>query len=158
MLHGDNYNQQNMLMKTNIESVALPRGLARKREIKVAPWKYETIDILIRTQAVELTEKQQAAIIRKISRARRYAPRALRVRVQLQKVHPYRSAHQFRAQVHYEIPGNDLFAEHSAAEPVAAINRVIEKIRGQLRRRKTAQLARRVRELRAQAHSLTRQI
>ncbi len=112
------------------------------------------MDILIRTEGVELTDKLHDAVTRKIGRVRQYAPRALRARVQLHKVCPNRSAHQFRARVHYEIPGNDLFAEHSAHEPVAAIDLVAEKIEGRLRRRKTARLARRVREHRSQAHRL----
>ena len=109
------------------------------------------MDILIRTEGVELTDELHDAVTRKIGRVRRYAPRALRARVQLHKVCPKRSARQFRARVHYEIPGNDLFAEHSAHEPVAAIDLVAEKIEGRLRRRKTAWLARRVREHRAHA-------
>lgn len=110
------------------------------------------MDILIRTEGVELTEKLQEAVRRKLGRVRQYAPRALRARVQLQKVSPYRSAHQFSARVHYEVPGNDLFAEHSAHEPIAAIDLVAEKIERRLRRRKTALLARRVRNHRARIH------
>lgn len=109
------------------------------------------MDILIHTEGVELTDKLLQAVTRKIGRVRQYAPQALRARVQLHKVCPNRSARQFRARVHYEVPGNDLFAEHSAHEPVAAIDLVAEKIEGRLRRRKTARLARRVREHRAQA-------
>ena len=137
-------------MKANI-STATPLASRAARKLKVAEWKQEAMDILIRTEGVELTDKLQEAVTRKIGRVRQYAPRALRARVQLHKVCPNRSAHQFRARVHYEIPGNDLFAEHSAHEPVAAIDLVAEKIEGRLRRRKTARLARRVREHRAQA-------
>lgn len=140
-------------MKANI-STATPLASRAARKLKVAEWKQEAMDILIRTEGVELTDKLQEAVTRKIGRVRQYAPRALRARVQLHKVCPNRSAHQFRARVHYEIPGNDLFAEHSAHEPVAAIDLVAEKIEGRLRRRKTARLARRVREHRSQAHHL----
>jgi len=138
-------------MKTNTNTAApLARRAARK--LKVNAWKDEAMDILIRTEGVELTDELHAAVTRKIGRVRRYAPRALRARVQLHKICPNRSARQFRARVHFEIPGNDLFAEHSAHEPVAAIDLVAEKIEGRLRRRKTARLVRRVREHRAQAH------
>lgn len=140
-----------MPMKANT-STAKPLASRAARKLKVTAWKREAMDILIRTEGVELTDKLQEAVTRKIGRVRQYAPRALRARVQLHKVSPNRSARQFRARVHYEIPGNDLFAEHSAHEPVAAIDLVAEKIEGRLRRRKTARLARRVGEHRAQAH------
>lgn len=140
-----------MPMKTNI-STAAPLASRAARKLKVAAWKQEAMDILIRTEGVELTDELHEAVTRKIGRVRQYAPRALRARVQLHKVCANRSARQFRARVHYEIPGNDLFAEHSAHEPVAAIDLVAEKIEGRLRRRKTARLAGRVREHRAQAH------
>lgn len=139
-----------MPMKTNISTTASLASRAAKNN-KVTAWNQEAMDILIRTEGVELTDKLHEAVTRKIGRVRQYAPRALRARVQLHKLSPNRSARQFRARVHYEIPGNDLFAEHSAHEPVTAIDLVAEKIEGRLRRRKTARLARRVREHRAQA-------
>lgn len=142
-----------MPMKTNI-STTTPLASRGARKLNVTEWEQEAMDILIRTEGVELTDKLREAVARKIGRVRQYAPRALRARVQLHKVCPNRSARQFRARVHYEIPGNDLFAEHSAHEPVAAIDLVAEKIEGRLRRRKTARLARRVREHRSQAHRL----
>lgn len=142
-----------MPMKTNI-STTTPLASRAARKLNVTEWEQEAMDILIRTEGVELTDKLREAVARKIGRVRQYAPRALRARVQLQKVCPNRSARQFQARVHYEIPGNDLFAEHSAHEPVAAIDLVAEKIEGRLRRRKTARLASRVREHRAQAHRL----
>ncbi len=137
-------------MKANKNTTA-PLVSRAARKLKITVWKQEAMDILIRTDGVELTDQLQEAITRKIGRVRQYAPRALRARVQLHRLSPNRSARQFRARVHYEIPGNDLFAEHSAHEPVAAIDLVAEKIEGRLRRRKTARLARRVREHRAQA-------
>lgn len=139
-----------MPMKTTI-STAAPLASRAAKELKATAWNQEAMDILIRTDGVELTDKLHEAVTRKIGRVRQYAPRALRARVQLHKVCPNRSARQFRARVHYEIPGNDLFAEHTAHEPVAAIDLVAEKIEGRLRRRKTARLARRVREHRAAA-------
>ena len=39
------------------------------------------MDILIRTEGVELTDKLHEAVTRKIGRVRQYAPRALRARV-----------------------------------------------------------------------------
>jgi putative sigma-54 modulation protein len=140
-------------MKANITPTPSHASRAA-RKLKVAAWKQEAMDILIRAEGVELTGRLRDAVIRKIGRVRQYAPRALRARVQLQRVRPNRSARQFRARVHCEIPGNDLFAEHCAHEPVAAIDLVAEKIEGRLRRRKTARLARRVREHRARAHRL----
>ena len=140
-----------MLMKTNINTAASSTSRATKQP-KITAGNQDAMDILIRAEGVELTDKLREAVTRKIGRVRQYAPRALRARVQLHKISPNRSAGQFLARVHYEIPGNDLVAEHRAHEPVAAIDIVAEKIERRLRRRKTARLARRVREHRAQAH------
>jgi ribosomal subunit interface protein len=138
-------------MKAN-NNTAAPLAKRAARTLKIASWKQEAMSILIHTEGVELTDMLYEAVTRKIGRVRQYAPRALRARVQLHKVCPNRSAGQFRARVHYEIPGDDLIAEHRAHEPVVAIDLVAEKIERRLRRRKTARLARRVREHRAQAH------
>lgn len=109
------------------------------------------MDILIRAEGVELDSQLRATVIQKICRVRQYAPSAVRARVQLQKLRATPSPRQFCAKVQYEIPGNDLFAEQLAHDPVAAIDLVAEKIEGRLRRRKTARLARRVRDARARA-------
>ncbi|HOX55628.1 MAG TPA: ribosome-associated translation inhibitor RaiA [Candidatus Paceibacterota bacterium] len=130
-------------------SLLAPRAA---RKVNVSSWRQENLDILIRTDGVDLTDKLRAAIGRKIGRARRYATRAFRARVQLHRVRATPSPEQFRARVHYEIPGNDLVAEHTAHDPAAALDIVAEKMEGQLRRRKTARLVRRVRRHRADAH------
>lgn len=139
-----------MLMKSNLTSIAASDQLGRK--VRITTWKEESVDILIRAEGVELDEKLREAVNRKIGRVRQYAARAMRARVQLQRLRANPSPQQFRAKVHYEIPGNDLFAEHTAHDPVAAIDLVAEKIEGRLRRRKTARLARRVRNARTLAH------
>ena len=110
------------------------------------------MDILIRADGVELTDELRSAVCRKVGRARRYAPRAMRARVQLHKVRANPSSEQYRARVHYEVPGNDVVAEHTAHDPVAALDVVADKMERQLRRRKTARLVRRVRCHRANAH------
>ena len=135
-------------MNTNI-APASPLNSHAARKLKIATWKEELMDILIRAEGVELTEKLREAVNQKIGRVRQYAPRALRARVHLHKVRANASPHQFRARVHYEIPGNDLVAEHTAHDPVAALDLVAEKIERRLRKRKNARLARRVREHRA---------
>jgi ribosomal subunit interface protein len=75
---------------------------------------------------------------------RRYAPRAFRVRVQFHKDRSKPSADQYRVTVHYELPGNDVLAEHSANDPFTALDLVSEKMERRLRKRKTARLARRL--------------
>lgn len=122
------------------------RNAATPREVDA--WRSDSGEILIRAQGMELTEPLREAVIRKIGRVRQYAPRAVRVRVQLHRLHLRPSPHQFSAQVHFEIPGNDLVAEQRAHDPVAAIDLVAERIEGRLRRRKTARLSRRGDELR----------
>jgi ribosomal subunit interface protein len=99
-------------------------------------------DIIIRANGVALDEKLRKAVTTKIGRVRQYAPRALRARVHLERLKG--STEQFLARVHYEIPGNDLVAEHRAQSPMAALDLVSEKIERRLRKRKTARLARRV--------------
>lgn len=106
------------------------------------------MDILIHTNGVKLTDTLQKAITRKIGRVRQYAPRATRARVQLHKVRASPSPQQFTVRVHYEIPGNDLHAEHSAHDPVVALDLVAEKAERRLRKTKTARLARRMRSRR----------
>ena len=102
------------------------------------------MDILIRFSGVDLTEDLRNAICSKIGRVRRYAPSALRARVQLQKSNP--SPGQYRAHVLYELKGNHVSAQHTAHDPVTALDLVADKIERRLRRHKTAQLASRVRD------------
>ena len=135
-------------MNTNI-ALASPLNSHAARKLKTATWKAEVMNILIRAEGVELTDKLREAVNQKIGRVRQYAPRALRARVHLHKVRSNASAYQFKARVLYELPGNDLIAEHTAHDPIAALDLVAEKIERRLRRRKTARLARRVREHRA---------
>jgi putative sigma-54 modulation protein len=103
------------------------------------------IDILIYADGVNLTEQLRDAVNTKIGRVQQYAPRALRARVRLTKLLATRSQNQYRARVLYELPGNDVNAEHVAHEPLAAVDIVAEKIERRLRKRKTARLARRTR-------------
>ena len=106
-----------------------------------------SMDVLIRTDGVELTDELRKKVFTKISRVRQYAPGALRARVLLQKVRPA----EFRAHVLYEVKGNDVSAEHRANDPLKAINSLAQKIQQRLRKRKTAHLASRVRSTRARA-------
>jgi ribosomal subunit interface protein len=101
-------------------------------------------EIIVQVNGVELTEKLQEAVTRKIGRARQYAPRAFRVRVQIEREHKKPTGDQFRVSVRYEIPGWDIFAEHQADEPFEALDLVSEKIERRLRKQKTARLARRL--------------
>ena len=83
-----------MPMNRNNRATAPPAGRAA-RKLKVVPWKHDAMDILIRTDGVELTDKLHEAVVRKIGRVRQYAPRALRARVQLHRVRPNRSPDSF---------------------------------------------------------------
>ena len=130
-------------MNKKIAHVPLPNSSVI-RNLKIAAWKAEPMDILIRTEGIDLTAKLREAISLKIGRVRRYAPSALRARVQLHKFGA-NTSNKFRARVHYEIPGNDVVAEHTTYDALAALDLVTDKLERRLRRRKTAQLARRVR-------------
>ena len=97
--------------------------------------------ISISSFGLELTEELRSAVVRKIGRARQYAPDALRAMVDIEKAGAKCSHDQFRVFVRYEVPGYDVIAEHRAHEPLAAIDLVAEKIERRLRKRKTAFLA-----------------
>jgi ribosomal subunit interface protein len=101
-------------------------------------------EIIIRANGVDLTDRVRDAVVRKIGRVRKYAPKAYRARVHLEREHMKAAVDRFRVTVRYEIPGHDLVAEHRAHEPMAALDLVSEKIERRLRKRKTARLASRV--------------
>jgi ribosomal subunit interface protein len=101
------------------------------------------MDILICVAGLEFTDKLCEAIRSKIGRVRRYAPRALRARGQLQRSNP---PGQYRTQVLYELKGNDVSAQHAVRDPGVALDVIAEKIERRLRNRKTAHLARRARD------------
>ena len=135
-------------MNTNLAAKSsLTQNAGRGNNLE--SWGAKSWDILLRADGVELTDKLREAVNQKIGRVRQYAPRASRARVQLHKITERPSPHQFRARVHYEIPGNDLVAEHSAHDPVVALDLLAEKIERRLRKRKPARLARRGRAPRA---------
>ena len=130
-----------MLMKTNYSRASAPNG-----SVDSATSTNESVmNILIHADGVALTDTLRQAIEKKIGRVRQYAPHAIRARLQLHKVLANSSPEQFMARVLYEIPGNDLVAEHTAHDPTVALDIVAEKIERRLRKRKTARLARRVR-------------
>ena len=114
------------------------------RDLRIDPSRNGHLDILTRGDGIEVSEELRDAVVQKIGRVRQYAPRAFRVRVQFHKDRLKPSADQYRVTVHYEVPGNDVFAEHSADDPLTALDVVSEKIERRLRKRKTARLARRL--------------
>ena len=128
---------------------ALQQNAHADRRMKVTGWNEDSMNILIRTEGIELTENLRNAINRKIGRVRRYSPRVQRARVQLHKLRLNPSPDQFRATGLCELPGNDIIAAHASHDPVVALDLVAEKVERRLRKRKTARLARRVRHHRA---------
>jgi ribosomal subunit interface protein len=96
------------------------------------------LEILIHANGMPVTDQLRDAIQVKIGRLRHYNPTALRARVRLRK-----SRSEYRANVLYELKGNDVVAEHVANNPLTALDLVSDKVERRLRRRKTAQLARR---------------
>ena len=122
----------------------LTGGHAIARSIYTNPRFNGVFDIIIRASGVEVTEKLREAVTRKIGRVRQYAPRAFRARVNFEREHMKAALDQYRVTVRYEMPGNDMVAEHRAPEPMAALDLVAEKIERRLRKRKTARLASRL--------------
>jgi ribosomal subunit interface protein len=113
------------------------------RFIRLRAWKDGLLDIIIHTHNVELTEELRQAVLEKIGRVRQYAPLAFRARVQFHRERLKSPAQCFKVTVQFELPGNDLIAEHRDVAPLAALDLVAEKIERRLRKRKTAELARR---------------
>lgn len=128
-----------MTMKTDLTG-----GRAIERTLHRNPKLDGFFDIIIRASGIEVTEKLRDAVTRKIGRVRQYAPRAFRARVHFDRDHMKAAMDQYRITVRYEIPGNDIVAEHRASEPMAALDLVAEKIERRLRKRKTARLASRL--------------
>lgn len=106
------------------------------------------LEILIRTDGVELNERLRETVRWKIGRARHYAPGTLSARVQILRDSTSRSAKMYRAHVVYSMKGRDVSAQHRAGDPVTALDAVSQKIERRLRKRKTAALAQRVRDYR----------
>src|SRR5688500_1901093 len=125
---------------------SLAQNVARlsARELRVDPSRNGCLDIITRGDGIEVSDELRSAVVQKIGRVRQYAPSAFRVRVQFDKDRSSPSADQYRVTVHYEVPGIDVLAEHSAHDPFAALDVVSEKIERRLRKRKTARLARRL--------------
>jgi ribosomal subunit interface protein len=101
------------------------------------------MDILIHADGLTLTDGLRDAVEEKIGRVEQYAPRAVRARVHLRQVSAHPSARQYVARVLFELPGADQSAEEYAADPLAAVEIVSEKIERRLRRQKTRRLANR---------------
>jgi ribosomal subunit interface protein len=104
------------------------------------------MDILIHAEGFRLSEMLQSAAEEKVGRLDSLAPRALRARVTLRKESAHPSKKQFHARVLFEVPGNDIAAEKYAEGPLEALDLLCEKIEQRLRKRKTAKLARRIRQ------------
>lgn len=101
------------------------------------------MDILIRTDGVTLTDSLRDDVHDKTGRVEQYATGALRARVLLGRVTARRAPGQYLVRVLIEVPGNDLSAEVTGPDPLAALDIVAETIERRLRKRKTKHLARR---------------
>jgi putative sigma-54 modulation protein len=104
------------------------------------------MDILIHAEGFRLNDQLRAAAEEKIGRMEHFAPSAMRARVTLRKESAHSSKKQFHARVLIEVPGNDISADQLAQGPLEALDLLSEKIEQRLRKRKTAKLARRIRQ------------
>lgn len=112
--------------------------------IRLRTWKDGLLDIIMKADGVELPEDLRQAVLRKIGRLRQYAPQAVRARVHF-LMEPLRSpALRFEVTVLFELPGNDVVAAHRGSTAMEALDLVVEKVERRLRKRKTAELARRL--------------
>lgn len=101
------------------------------------------MDVLIHADGFALGDSQKATIEEKIGRLENHEPRAIRARVHVRKTSAHPSPSQFQIKVLVEVPGHDLTAEEHAAQPMEAVDLLMDKIEHQLERRKTERLAKR---------------
>ena len=101
------------------------------------------MDILIHADGIVLSEAMKGAMEEKIARVEQFASRAVRTRVNLRKTSAHPSVRQYQVRVVCEIPGRDVSAEELGPDPLSALDVAAGKIERQLRKRKTALLARR---------------
>ncbi len=112
------------------------------------------MDILIHSEGFTLDDRKKALIDEKVGRLENYAPKALRARVTLKMETAHACDKQFAAKILMEIPGNDLAAEKKAAEPLEAVDLLVEKMERQLERRKTEIISRRTKGMTEKAMAM----
>jgi len=101
------------------------------------------MDIVIRSNGLDLTKGQEAAIEEKIGRLDNQGPRIVRARVFVRKNSAHASDRQYSVRVVCEVRGADIIAEQEGGDILTALDLVSEKAERQLRKRKTDRLARR---------------
>ncbi|WP_404424411.1 ribosome hibernation-promoting factor, HPF/YfiA family [Nibricoccus sp. IMCC34717] len=90
---------------------------------------------LIRGIHLDLTDALRAAIQEKTSRLFRHQDRILRLRVDLEHDKTRSETERFVAKGHIEIGGPDLVASASAGDAYEAVDALVDKLDGLLRRR-----------------------
>jgi ribosomal subunit interface protein len=101
------------------------------------------VDIIIQADGLTLTDSLKAAVEEKIGRIEEHAPRAIRARVHLRKIHAHANDGQYQVKVLCELPGKDLSVQQSGPDPLLALDIVAEKIERRLSKIKTMRLAKR---------------
>ncbi len=104
-----------------------------------------SMDILVHAEGFHLDDRLKQAVEDKVGRLEHFGTRVVRARVTVRRASAHASTKQFAARALMEIPGRDLSAEQFASEPLEAVDLLVEKMEQQLRKRKTAKLAKRTR-------------
>lgn len=112
------------------------------------------MDILIHAEKFTLDDKKRDLIVDKVGKLQQYMQRALRARVTLRLDSAHASEKQFVAKLLMEVPGQDMAAEQKAAEPLEAVDLLVEKMERQLRKRKTERIAKRTKGVIKEAPAL----
>ena len=105
-----------------------------------------SMSILVHAEGFRLRDDLKEKTIAKVERLEPHVVRALRARVTLRRVSMRPSDRQFEAAILIEVPGNDISATQKAAEPLDAVDKLVEKAAQLLRKQKTAKLSRRTTE------------
>jgi len=94
--------------------------------------------IIVRCAHFELTPALQAAAEEKAARLLRHEERIVRLRIDLEHDRTRNPDHAFSAKGHIEIRGPDLIASVDSGEPLTALDALIDKLDGLLRKRASA--------------------
>jgi len=94
--------------------------------------------IIVRCAHFEITPALQTAAEEKASRLLRHEERIIRIRIDIEHDRTRNPSHAFVAKGHIEIRGPDLIASVEGAEPLAALDALIDTLDALLRKRASA--------------------
>lgn len=92
------------------------------------------MDVKIHAQGMKLTDSLEQYIIERVDRLEKFADRTVDAKFELRSTKPRSGGEQIRAQFTIHTPGNILRAETTDHDSKAAIDKVVDKMKRQVRR------------------------